>query len=171
MISLPTCVDDLSAPAKALGAVHVLSAVASAKQYASSDTTFSMTPFPATDNADDTRLPVAVGISYAGNAHAKQPELAREFIKFLASEEGQNIYATKAAAAPALPNASFKADSLQQPVLAGQQAGTTTVYPDQNWPNPKVQQEHLTAVQELFSGQINVSTVLSRMDAAFKEKD
>ncbi|MEU1785387.1 extracellular solute-binding protein [Streptomyces sparsogenes] len=99
---------------KTLGAVHVLSAVASAKQYATSDTTFSMTPFPATDNAGDTRLPVAVGISYAVNARARQPQLAREFIRFLASEEGQNIYATKAAAAPALPNASFKADSLHR---------------------------------------------------------
>ena len=50
-------------------------------------------------------------------------------------------------------------------------AGTTTVYPDQNWPNPKAQQEHLTAVQELFSGEIDVSAVLSRMDHALKEKD
>ncbi|SNY64947.1 ABC transporter substrate-binding protein [Paractinoplanes atraurantiacus] len=152
---------------KALGAVHVLSAVANAKKYATADTTFSMTPFPATDKAADTFVPVSVGIAYAVNAKAKNPELAKKFLDFVAGDQGQEVYATKAAAAPALPTTAFKADALQQPVLDAQTGGRSTVYPDQRWPGPKVQSEHLIAIQELFNGDIDVPTVLKRLDEAF----
>ncbi|WP_327002733.1 extracellular solute-binding protein [Dactylosporangium sp. NBC_01737] len=152
---------------KALGAVHVLSAVPNAKKYAPANTPFSMTPFPATDSPADTFVPVSVGISYAINAKAKNPALAKKFLAFLASEEGQQVYATKAGATPALPSSAFQADAIQQPVLDAQKAGRSTIYPDQTWPNPKVQSEHLIAIQELFNGTIDVPTALSRLDKAF----
>ncbi|WP_225295524.1 ABC transporter substrate-binding protein [Nonomuraea aurantiaca] len=152
---------------KALGVVHVLSAVQSALKYGAQGTTFSMTPFPATDSADGTYLPVSVGIVYGVNAKAKNPALARKFMEFLASPEGQALYATVSGSSPALSAASFKADALQQPVLDAVKAGRSTAYPDQGWPNPKVQQEHLTSIQELFNGTVDVPTVLTRMDKAF----
>ncbi|GAA5067075.1 raffinose/stachyose/melibiose transport system substrate-binding protein [Thermocatellispora tengchongensis] len=152
---------------KALGVVHVLSAVQSAIEYAPEGTTFSMTPFPATDNAGDTYLPVSVGIVYGVNAKAKNPELAKKFMQFLASPEGQALYATESGSSPALDSPSFKADALQQPVLDAVKSGRSTLYPDQAWPNPRVQQEHLTSIQELFNGTVDVKTVLSRMDKAF----
>ncbi|GAA2892904.1 extracellular solute-binding protein [Streptosporangium fragile] len=155
------------AQGKALGVVHVLSAVASALTYAPQGTTFSMTPFPATDNADATYLPVSVGIVYGVNAKAKNPALAKKFMQFLASPEGQALYATASGSSPALNSPSFQADALQQPVLEAVKSGRSTLYPDQAWPNPKVQQEHLTSIQELFNGTIDVPTVLARMDKAF----
>ncbi|GAA2689073.1 ABC transporter substrate-binding protein [Nonomuraea recticatena] len=152
---------------KALGVVHVLSAVQSAVEFAPQGTTFSMTPFPATDSADGTYVPVSVGIVYGVNAKAKNPDLARKFMRFLASPEGQALYATASGSSPALSSPSFKADALQQPVLDAVESGRSTLYPDQGWPNPKVQQEHLTSIQELFNGTVNVPTVLTRMDEAF----
>ncbi|MEV4173671.1 extracellular solute-binding protein [Nonomuraea sp. NPDC049709] len=154
---------------KALGVVHVLSAVQSAVEYAPEGTTFSMTPFPATDNSADTYVPVSVGIVYGVNANAKNPALAGKFMEFLASPEGQALYATESGSSPALPSPSFKADALQQPVLDAVKAGRSTLYPDQGWPGPKVQQEHLTSVQELFNGTVDVPTLLGRMDKAFGE--
>ncbi|MEV4016022.1 extracellular solute-binding protein [Nonomuraea angiospora] len=155
---------------KALGVVHVLSAVQSALEYAPKGTTFSMTPFPATDNADGTYVPVSVGIVYGVNAKAKNPALAKKFMEFLASPEGQALYATASGSSPALSSPSFKADALQRPVLDAVAAKRSTLYPDQSWPSPKVQQEHLTSIQELFNGTVDVPTVLSRMDAAFTAK-
>jgi raffinose/stachyose/melibiose transport system substrate-binding protein len=152
---------------KALGVVHVLSAVQSAIEYAPQGTTFSMTPFPASDSADGTYVPVSVGIVYGVNAKAGNPALAKKFMEFLASPEGQALYATASGSSPALASPSFKADALQQPVLAAVEAGRSTLYPDQSWPNAKVQQEHLTSIQELFNGTVDVPTVLSRMDKAF----
>ena len=152
---------------KALGVVHVLSAVQSALKYAPQGTTFSMTPFPATDSADGTYVPVSVGIVYGVNAKAKNPALTRKFMEFLASPEGQALYATASGSSPALSATSFKADALQQPVLDAVKAGRSTAYPDQAWPNAKVQQEHLTSIQELFNGTVDVPTVLARMDKAF----
>ncbi|MEV2269954.1 ABC transporter substrate-binding protein [Nonomuraea africana] len=152
---------------KALGVVHVLSAVQSALEFAPKGTTFSMSPFPATDSADGTYVPVSVGIVYGVNAKAKNPALARKFMQFLASPEGQALYATASGSSPALSSPSFKADALQQPVLDAVEAGRSTLYPDQAWPNPKVQQEHLTSIQELFNGTVDVPAVLARMDKAF----
>ncbi|NUW41844.1 ABC transporter substrate-binding protein [Nonomuraea rhodomycinica] len=152
---------------QALGVVHVLSAVQSAREYAPAGTTFSMTPFPATDSAAGTYLPVSVGIVYGVNAKARNPELARRFIRFLASPEGQALYATASGSSPALSAPGFRADALQQPVLDAVEAGRSTLYPDQAWPGPKVQQEHLTSIQELFNGTVDVPGVLRRMDDAF----
>jgi raffinose/stachyose/melibiose transport system substrate-binding protein len=153
----------------ALGAIHVSSAAANAVQYATEDTTFSMTPFPATDDADETYLPVSVGIVYSANAKAKNPELAKKFIDFLASSEGQAVYATAAGAAPALASEDFEPDPVLAPIAEFQANDRARPFPDVFWPNTKVQQEHLTGIQELFNDSITVDELLGRMDAAFAD--
>lgn len=152
----------------ALGAVHVTSASANAIKYAPEGTTFSMTPFPA-KGFDEQFLPVSVGIVYAANAEAKNPELAQKFLEFLASSEGQGIYATVSGAAPALASDSFEADAVLAPLADFQAEGLDRPFPDVHWPNPKVQAEHLAAIQELFNGTIDVDEVLKRLDEAFAD--
>lgn len=152
-----------------LGAIQVTSAAENAQQYAAEGTTFSMTPLPATDDPEDTFLPVSVGIEYAVNADAANPELAKKFIEFLASSEGQSIYATESGAAPALPSEDFETGPVLAAVAEFQAEGRDTPFPDVFWPNPKVQAEHLAAVQELFNGTITPAQLLERMDAAFAE--
>ncbi|MBO3662239.1 ABC transporter substrate-binding protein [Microbacterium stercoris] len=154
---------------EALGAVHITSAAANAQQYAPEGTTFSMTPFPATDDAAETMLPVSVGIVYAVNAKAKNPQLAKKFVDFLASSEGQAVYATAAGAAPALESSDFEPDEVLAAVGEFQAAGKARPFPDVAWPNTKVQQEHLAGIQELFNDTIGVDELLTRMDEAFNE--
>ncbi len=153
----------------ALGAIQVTSSAANADQYAAEGTTFSMTPLPATDDPADTYLPVSVGIEYAINAKAKNPDLARKFLEFLASSEGQAIYATESGAAPALPSADFESTPVLVPVAEFQAEGLDRPFPDVFWPSPKVQAEHLAAIQELFNKTIDSAQVLERMDTAFGE--
>lgn len=153
----------------ALGAIHITSAGANAEQYAAEGTTFSMTPFPATDDPDETTLPVSVGIVYAANAKAKNPELAKKFIDFLASSEGQSVYATAAGAAPALPSSDFEAGPVLAAITEYQAEGRARPFPDVAWPNTKVQQEHLAGIQELFNDTIDVDELVKRMDDAFAE--
>lgn len=152
-----------------LGAIQVTSAAENAKKYAAEGTTFSMTPLPATDDPDETFLPVSVGIEYAINADAANPELAKKFIDFLASSEGQSIYATESGAAPALPSEDFETGPVLAAVQEFQAEGRDIPFPDVFWPNAKVQAEHLAAIQELFNGTITPTQVLERMDAAFAE--
>lgn len=154
----------------ALGAIHITSAGANAQQYAAEGTTFSMTPFPATDDAEETNLPVSVGIVYAANAKAKNPELAKKFIDFLASSEGQAVYATAAGAAPALASSDFEPDPVLAAITEYQADGRARPFPDVFWPNTKVQQEHLTGIQELFNDSITVDELLQRMDTAFADQ-
>lgn len=154
----------------ALGAIQVTSSAANAEQYAADGTTFSMTPLPATDDPADTFLPVSVGIEYAINAKAKNPDLARKFLEFLASSEGQAIYATESGAAPALPSSDFESTPVLVPVADFQAEGLDRPFPDVFWPNPKVQAEHLAAIQELFNGTIDSTQVLERLDTAFNEE-
>ncbi|MCX4910679.1 ABC transporter substrate-binding protein [Streptomyces sp. NBC_00878] len=153
---------------KALGAVHVTQAVGAAKEKATKGTTFSLSPLPATDDPGQTRVPVAVGISYAVNAKAHRPELARKFIDFLATEQAQATYAKVSGNAPALPSPDFKEDAVSGPVLAAQRDGRSTGYPDQSWPSPKIQQEMLIGLQELMSGAVDSGDLLRRMDDVYR---
>jgi raffinose/stachyose/melibiose transport system substrate-binding protein len=153
----------------ALGAIHVSSAAANAVQYAADGTTFSMTPFPATEDPEETYLPVSVGIVYSANAKAENPELAKKFIDFLASSEGQAVYATAAGAAPALASEDFEPDPVLAPIAEFQASDRARPFPDVFWPNTKVQQEHLTGIQELFNDTITVDELLGRMDVAFAD--
>jgi len=41
---------------------------------------------------------------------------------------------------------------------------------DQYWPTPKVQQEHFTQIQKLFSGSTSVDDVLTALDKVYAAK-
>jgi raffinose/stachyose/melibiose transport system substrate-binding protein len=43
-------------------------------------------------------------------------------------------------------------------------------FPDQLWPNPNVQNVHLTGVQDMFSGKAKPADVLAKMDEAYEKK-
>lgn len=79
------------------------------------------------------------------------------------------MYATAAGAAPASPSEDFEADAVLAPIAGFQESGNDRPFPDVAWPNPKVQQEHLTGIQELFNGSITVDVLLERMQTAFDE--
>ncbi|SHN00224.1 ABC transporter substrate-binding protein [Cryptosporangium aurantiacum] len=156
------------AAGKSVGMIHVTSGLNQLKAEAPSGTEFGMFAVPATDTAADTQMPGAAGGSYAVNAKAKNSDLAHEFIDFLATPEAVNIYAQETGNLPGLPNDQFKADPALQPLIDAQKAGKTVPFMDQLWPNPKVQNEHFAAIQDMFAGKATPDQVLARMDEAYK---
>ncbi|GAA3386671.1 ABC transporter substrate-binding protein [Cryptosporangium minutisporangium] len=156
------------ASGKSVGMIHVTSGLNQLKAEAPSGTEFGMFAVPATDNQADTRMPGAAGGSYAVNAKAKNKDLAQEFIDFLGTPEAINAYAQETGNLPGIPNDEFKADPALQPLIDAQKAGKTVPFMDQLWPNPKVQNVHFAAIQDMFSGKATPDQVLARMDEAYK---
>lgn len=152
----------------ALGAVHVSQAVSGAIQYADPGTTFSLAPMPATDDPSETFVPVAAGLNFAINAKAKNPDLAAKFLAYVASPEGQALFAKASNSSPALPTDDFDADAINAPLSAAQEAGKATPYPDQTWPNTQIKEEYMISMQELFNDGVRPEDLLKRMDDAFQ---
>ncbi|TQS40060.1 ABC transporter substrate-binding protein [Cryptosporangium phraense] len=153
---------------KSVGMIYVTSGLNQLQAEAPSGTEFGMFAVPATDNASDTQLPGAAGGSYAVNAKTKSKKLALEFIDFLGTPEAINAYATATGNLPGIPNDQFKVDPALQPLLDAQKAGKTVPFMDQLWPNPKVQNVHFAAIQDMFAGKASPDQVLTRMDEAYK---
>jgi raffinose/stachyose/melibiose transport system substrate-binding protein len=134
-----------------------------------SSTTFKMLPLPATNNPADTRMAGAPAAAFAVNAKTKNPE-AMKFINFLASPAAQNAFARTSGNLPAYSNASYRPDAALTTFVSYLRAGKTVPFMDQLWPNPKVQDAHLTGLQDVFAGKSSVADVLAAMDKAYRAK-
>ncbi|CAL9394341.1 hypothetical protein SUDANB145_01331 [Streptomyces sp. enrichment culture] len=150
---------------KAVGVVQVTTSIPQVQKEAG-DAELGMFALPASGDADETRIPGAVSAAYGLNAKSKNADAGKKFIEYLASQDGQKIYAEEGGTLPALPNDSFEADPALDVLTDMQQDGKTVPFMDQRWPNPEVQQAHFTAVQRLFSGDASVDEALKSMDDA-----
>ena len=167
--SFETSVSQL-AKGDAVAAIQVTSTLNQVRSEAAQGTDFGFFPVPATDSADQTRMPGAAGGAFAMNAKAKNPELAGRFIDFLATPQAMNLYAGATGNLPSIPNAQFKLDPVLQPLVDFQKAGKTVPFMDQLWPNAKVQQAHFTGVQNMLAGKADPAAVLRQMDEVYKAK-
>jgi ABC-type glycerol-3-phosphate transport system substrate-binding protein len=107
--------------------------------------------------------------TFAVNAKTKNKDLALKFIDFMAQPDTMNAWATAGGSLPAFPNDKFTAGPELAPFIEFQKAGKTVPFMDQLWPNPTVQNVHLTGVQDMFSGKLKPADVLAQMDAAYKK--
>lgn len=157
---------------KMMGAGDALAQVTfadlSVQQEAAGDgTTFTMTAWPTADGSD-AYMAIADSYGFAVNAKAKEADLARKFIAFIASAEGQNIFAEVMGGVPSLPNDQFKPTStIQEEVAAYIAAGRTGIWPDQMWPSPEIQQALFAGVQNLFNDADTPEGIAADMDKAF----
>ena len=139
------------------------------KKAAPAGTQFVMEPLPATDDTAQTRMPGAASGTFAVNAKTKNKDLALKFIDFMAQPDTMNAWATAGGSLPAFPNDKFTAGAELAQFVEFQKAGKTVPFMDQLWPNPTVQNVHLTGVQDMFSGKLKPAQVLAQMDAAYKK--
>ena len=160
----------LVADGEAMGTVQVSASIAPIRDAAPEGTELSQQPIPATDDAASTFLPAALGAAYAVNAEAGNAEGATAFVEFLTSEEGQNIYAETGGAIPALPSESFELDPALETVQQFIDDGRTVPFPDQLWPNPRVQQTLFEVLQQLLNGSTDAATALTAMDDAYAQE-
>ncbi|MTV26699.1 extracellular solute-binding protein [Nitriliruptoraceae bacterium ZYF776] len=131
------------------------------------DTEFVLGALPATDDADETMMPAAPSGTFAVNADPDEPDLAYAFIDFLATPEAVNAFATTGGSLPGIPNDEYDVPDTLSLLVEYQEAGRTVPFMDQQWPNPRVQEAHLTGVQELFSDQASIEDILQAMDDAY----
>jgi raffinose/stachyose/melibiose transport system substrate-binding protein len=155
---------------QALGMFSVSSTFASVQEAAGDDTIVAAA-LPATNNADDTWLPVAPGGSYGVNAKSDEAKqaLAKKFIDFLMEPANAAAYANASGQAPGITNADFEptdASSLQVQFSAD---GRTAPVADQLFPTPKVRDAWITNNQALLAGDATPEQVAAAMDAAWDQ--
>ncbi len=158
----------LVANGKAAGVVQGSWAFAPLRQ-ANPKPTYKMFPLPATNNPGQTWMPGAANAGFAVNAKTKNPNAIR-FVRFVASPAFQNAFAKASGSLPAYPSAGTRPDAGLALFVGYQRNGKTYPFPDQLWPNPKVQNAHLTGLQNIFAGKGTVAEMLSAMDQAYRSK-
>jgi raffinose/stachyose/melibiose transport system substrate-binding protein len=156
------------AEGRAVGVIQVASSIAAITATAP-ELQLAMFALPATNNPAQTRMPGAVSAAYGVNVDSDNKDLAMKFAEFLGSDTGQNLYNQDSGTLPAIPGAGFSAQPVLKELVEHQQAGTTVPFMDQLWPNPDVQQEHFTQIQELFAGRTDVDGVLAALDEVYQQ--
>ncbi|PWR09057.1 ABC transporter substrate-binding protein [Micromonospora acroterricola] len=131
--------------------------------------TFTMTALPATDDPATFLVPAAAGAGYGVNAKAKNKELALKFITYVMSPEGMKLFNEKQGSLPTLPEAGTIVDPGLKQLTTFVAENKTVPFPDQLWPNAKVQQTMLSGLQEVFSNQATADDVLKDMDTEYKK--
>ncbi|SCL28285.1 carbohydrate ABC transporter substrate-binding protein, CUT1 family [Micromonospora pallida] len=151
----------------AVGVVQVLASFPQITSTAPAGTEFGFFPLPGDDDASKNPIPRGIGVSFAVNDGAKNKKNGLEFVDWLASAEGTKAWFDAAPGIPAVKGATVTANPVNQAAIDIIEAGNTAPFPDQSWPNAKVQAAHLKGVQQMFSGQATGEQVLKSMDEAF----
>lgn len=131
--------------------------------------TYKMYPLPATNNPAQTWMPGAANAGFAVNAKTTNP-WAIKFVQFVASPAFQTAFATASGSMPAYPSSTFKVDPGLKLFVKYQKSGKIYPFPDQLWPNSKIQNAHLTGLQSIFAGKETVAQMLKAMDKAYHSK-
>ncbi|WP_144124143.1 ABC transporter substrate-binding protein [Catellatospora sichuanensis] len=130
--------------------------------------TFVLKPLPANDDPASTFMPGAAGAGYGVNAKAKNKDLALKFVSFVMSPEGMAVFNKAQGSLPALSGVGATADPSLAELTKFINEGRTVPFMDQLWPTAKVQQNMLSGLQEIFSGQTTPDKLLAEMDADYK---
>ncbi|MFJ6651877.1 ABC transporter substrate-binding protein [Microbacterium sp. NPDC091313] len=163
-------VQEAIAAGTTLGTVSVAAETQAIETVSGKDLNLTFEAFPATDSAADTYLSATVGPSFAVNAKAKNQDLAKKFIAYLAEPATQVTYADAYGDTAALPG-----DQVQDTVVASTvesfvSENKISTWPDQLWPSTTIQPAMFDGVQALFTGGQSVDDVLAKMDAAFAQR-
>jgi raffinose/stachyose/melibiose transport system substrate-binding protein len=158
---------DLAATGKTLGLVQGNWVVSLLKQKNPTGT-FILKPLPATDDTASILMPGGAGAGYGVNAKAKNKDLALKFITFVMSPQGMSLFNKKQGSLPSLSDAGNAVDPSLADVSTFINSGRTVPFMDQLWPNAKVQQDMLSGIQEIFSGQSTPDKLFATMDTDYK---
>jgi raffinose/stachyose/melibiose transport system substrate-binding protein len=158
---------DLAATGKTLGLVQGNWVVALLKQKNPSGT-FVLKPLPATDDPNGFLMPAAAGAGYGVNAKAKSKDLAVKFVDYVMSPAGMSVFNKKQGSLPSLADTGSTVDPSLADLSTFITGNRTVPFMDQLWPNAKVQQDMLSGIQEIFSGQSTTDKMLTTMDTDYK---
>lgn len=162
-----TAASQMVANGEALGVV-TFSDISGLASTAPAGVTWTVSPFPTGDDADNRYLAATDSTGFGINAKSKNVELAKEFIAYLATEEAQNLFAEAIGGAPSIPNDSFKPVNDEQNLIIEYVGnGRIGTWPNQGWPSAEVVATMKDGVQQLFNGTMSPEDVTRDMDDAF----
>lgn len=129
-----------------------------------------MVPFPGNASADLTRIPYSVAATFGVPTKAKNPELAKAFVAFLAERENAIAYSEGVGS---IPLAHLEGSEPQLPEAIEAMAPFLTpersvVYMDKLWPSADVMTAYMKGVQQLLSDQASPGDVVKAMDDAWR---
>ncbi|HEY9499811.1 MAG TPA: extracellular solute-binding protein [Terrimesophilobacter sp.] len=160
----------LVASGQALGMLGIGFQLAALRSLAP-DTNFVLHPFSGDDDPANDLMTVSNAGGASVNVKAKNKELALEFVDYLASPEGLQIYNDAlAGTVPSIPTG-VATDDPNLKVITEYLANDQSVhFLNQFWPNARIEQAMYSGVQGMLAGSETPSGVLAAMDAALKVK-
>jgi raffinose/stachyose/melibiose transport system substrate-binding protein len=127
-------------------------------------------PMPVSDNpADNSYLEDGLVASAGVNAKSHNLALAKAFLDFIAQPANDVTYANDSFAVPVFPPAGYTPPAELKILVTTQQADKNVDFLDAAWPNPSVQNALGVGVQQIIGGTGTTASVLSAMDAAYKQ--
>ena len=127
---------------------------------------FDLFALPATDDADQTHIPVAPDF-LAVNAASDDVDAAKKFLAFLARPANVESYARTMGVLPGLDVDAEIGNAALEPVLPLIEQGRTAPFANYLWPNGDTQQTLLQSGQQLYDGSITTKELLTQMDAEY----
>lgn len=127
---------------------------------------FGVFAMPSSDDAADTRVPVAPDF-IAVNASSPRVDEAKELIEFIAQPENIQSYAATMGVLPGISEGVEVPSSPLDPLLPLIDDGRTAPYANYLWPNGDTQQALLQGGQQLVAAEITVSDLLSMLDEQY----
>ncbi len=132
-------------------------------------TEYEVKALPATDNPSDTYMPGSLTTGLSVTSKAKNPDVAKKFLAFLAQPENYATFATNyVGVIPAIPSDAFKAPSTLKVFNEYVQAGKVTAFPNVYWPNGEIVASLQKNTQALFLGTTSPEQIVQGMTAAKK---
>ncbi len=151
----------------AVAIVTVSNQIGDIETMAPEGTTFQTAPLPATDNPDETILPVGLGAGYGVNASSEHMDLANKFMEYYLSTEGVQVALDAGSLIPSVPVDGYEPTATLSGVYPLTQGDKTVSFPDQSWPNSALGQIYNDEMQKVLGGQTSPADALAVMDAAF----
>jgi raffinose/stachyose/melibiose transport system substrate-binding protein len=130
-------------------------------------TEYEVAALPATDDPTETYMPGSLTTGLSIFSEAKNPELAKKFLAFLAEPENYASFATDTVGViPAIPSDAFEAPATLETFNEFVAAGKVTAFPNVYWPNGEIVASLQNNTQALFLGSIAPEQIVEAMDAA-----
>lgn len=151
----------------ALGIVHLGAAFSTLIGGLPEGTEVTVLPFPAVDDVAELFMPGSLTSGLSVNAKTANPELAKQFLAFLALPENNAAFATSyVGITPLIPSDVFVAPPSLESFNDFVDRGRVTPFSNAFWPNPEVVASLQQNTQALYLGTMTPEEVVAAMDAA-----
>jgi raffinose/stachyose/melibiose transport system substrate-binding protein len=132
-------------------------------------TEYEVVPIPGSDDPAEQFMPGSLTAGLSLNANAKSPELAKQFLGFLAQPENYAAFATAyVGVVPVISDESFEAPEVLSTFTEFVSEDRVTIFSNAYWPNGEIVVALQQGIQGMFLGTTSPADIVASMDAAIK---